>query len=142
MIVIANNTLRDSVYGMVFRVSVGAVLSTIDATTDIYVISTYYQSDELVTQANALLAMIVSNMVCQLLIVLAQYKNASWGVKLKEVLISLLFMRPAVDAYRVSTNYKNEDATVDPLAELMFNKCSELALESIPGCILQVRESQ
>ncbi len=40
MLVIANNTLRDSIYGMAFRVSVGAALSLIDATTDIYVITT------------------------------------------------------------------------------------------------------
>lgn len=43
MILIANNTLRDSIYGTVYRVTVGAMLSTVDAATDIYVIATYVQ---------------------------------------------------------------------------------------------------
>jgi len=42
MLVIANNLLRDSIYGMVLRVSVGAVLSITDAVSDIYVISREY----------------------------------------------------------------------------------------------------
>ena len=58
---------------MVFRVSVGAALSTIDAAMDIYVISTYYQSDALVGQALALLAMITTNLVLQIIMVLGQY---------------------------------------------------------------------
>ena len=58
MLVMANNKLRDNIYGMMFRVCVGALLSTIDAATDIYVITTYYESEELRGQANALLAMI------------------------------------------------------------------------------------
>ena len=43
MLTIANSLLRDSVYGMIYRVCVGAALSTIDAAIDIYVISTYYR---------------------------------------------------------------------------------------------------
>jgi len=93
MLVIANNTLRDSVYGMVFRVSVGAALSMIDASTDIYVITTYYKSDELREQANALAIMISINLVCQLLSVAAQYQKKSWDAKLREVLICIFFLR-------------------------------------------------
>ena len=48
MVTLANRTLRDSIYGNAFRVSVGAALITIDGATDIYVIATYYQSDALV----------------------------------------------------------------------------------------------
>jgi len=43
---------------MVYRVMIGAVLSTIDAMTDIYVVTTYFGSDELADQAKAMLAMI------------------------------------------------------------------------------------
>jgi len=45
---IASNILGDNKFGMLFRVSVGAALSTVDAATDIYVITTYYQSKALV----------------------------------------------------------------------------------------------
>jgi len=115
--VIANNSLRDNRMGMAFRVSVGAVLSTIDAST------------ELLWQANALLAMITLNMLSQLIAMLGQYSRQSWTAKLKEALICLTFLRPAVDAYRVSTFYEDSDSTVDSLTEMMFNKGVELATE-------------
>ena len=121
MLVFTNNMLRDSIYGMVVRVSVGAALSILDAVTDIYVISKYY-NEGLRGQANAMLAMIATNTFCQIIVVLAQYKKKNWKVKVKEVLICLFFLRPAVDAYRVSTNYKDSEATVDPLVEMIFNK--------------------
>ena len=107
---------------MVWRVSVGAALSMLDAATDIFVISKYYNTEGLRGQANAMLAMIATNMVGQIIILLAQYKKKSWKVKAKEILISLFFLRPAVDAYRVSTNYEDSESTVDPLAEMIFNK--------------------
>ena len=114
--------LRDSIYGMVWRVSVGAALSMLDAATDIYIISKYYNTEGLRGQANAMLAMIATNMGIQILVVLSQYKKKSRKVKVKEVLICLFFLRPAVDAYRVSTNYKDSEATMDPLIEMIVNK--------------------
>ena len=113
-------------------------MSTTDAATDIYVIATYYQSDALVGQAHALLTMITANLVLQLLCVIAQYKKKSLAKKLKDVLICIFFLRPAVDAYRVSTNHEDEGATVDSLTEMIVNKVSELGAESIPGCVLQL----
>jgi len=138
MVVIANNLMRDSIYGTVFRVTVGAVLSTTDAVTDIYVIATYYEEEELVGQANALLAMLFGNLFCQLFIVYVQYNRKSWFVIGKEVLITISFLRPAVDAYRVSTNHEDKEANVDQLSEFMWNKGIELGCESIPGCVLQL----
>ena len=108
-------------YGLVWRVGVGALLSSVDAATDIYVVGTYY-SEGLNRQANAMLGMIGANLICQLLIVLAQYQKKRWTVKLKEALITLLFLRPIVDAYRISTNYDYADASFDPLAEMIMNK--------------------
>ena len=138
MVVFANNLLRDSIYGMVMRVVVGAVLSSSDAVTDIFTISTYYNSEELYEQANVLLAMLLVNILIQLIGVIGQYRRKSWSVKVKEALITVLFLRPAVDAYRISTNQENDELTIDSFSEMMINKCSELAFESIPGCILQL----
>ena len=112
---------RDSVYGLVWRVGVGALLSSVDAATDIFVVGTYY-SEGLHRQANAMLGMISANLAIQLLIVLAVYQKKKWTVKLKEALITLLFLRPTVDAYRVGTNVEDEEATVDTLSEMFFNK--------------------
>ena len=92
-----------------------------DAATDIYVVGTYY-SEGLNGQANAMLGMISANLFIQLLIVLGQYQKKRWTVKLKEVMITLLFLRPVVDAYRISTNYDDGEATIDPLTEMIINK--------------------
>ena len=107
---------------MIWRVCVGAALSTLDAVTDIYVIVKYWGTDGLRGQANAMLAMIATNMGFQIMIVLAQYKKKSWKVKVKEVLICLFFLRPAVDAYRVSMNHEDSEVAMDPLIEMIINK--------------------
>jgi len=127
LLVFFNNLLRDSIYGTVLRVSVGAFLSMLDGGTDIYTISTYYQSEELTWQANAMLAMVSINMFAQILNVLAVYQKHPWQTKVKEILICLTFLRPAVDAYRVSTNHEDKLANVDPLQEMIINKCVEVS---------------
>ena len=107
---------------MVWRVSVGAALSILDAVSDLYVIKKYYNFAGLQGQANAMLAMIAINTGIQILVVIGQYKKKSWKVKVKEVLICLFFLRPIVDAYRVSTNYEDSEALFDPLVEMIINK--------------------
>ena len=82
--------------------------------------------------------MVAMSMFCQLLNVLNTYAKKSRGVKLKEIFICLFFLRPAVDAYRISINHVDDDLKMDPLSEMVVNKCSELAMESIPGCVLQL----
>jgi len=109
------------------RVSVGAILSMLDGGTDIYTISTYYRSDKLTWQANVMLAMLSTNMVFQILTVLAIYQKHPWQTKVKEILICLTFLRPAVDAYRVSTNHEDKMAIVNPLQEMMINKGLEVS---------------
>ena len=134
MVDIFSNLLRDSKWGMVLRVSVGAFLSMLDGATDIYTISTYYQSDKLTWQANTMLAMVSMSMLVQVLTVLANYQKHPWPTKLKEILICLTFLRPAVDAYRVSTNHEDKIANFDPLQEMMSNKCAEVsAIERLEG---------
>jgi len=118
MLVIGNNLLRDNKYSMVFRVGIGVFLSIVDCLTDIYVIKTNYRSNELVGQANALLVMIVLNLFCQLLVVYAQYRRKSWSSIFKEILITISFIRPAVDAYRVRTNFRDPETSFDSLSEV------------------------
>ena len=98
-------------------------MSSVDAATDIYVVGTYY-SEGLNGQANAMLGMISVNLFIQILIVLAQYQKKRWTVMLKEAFITLLFLRPIVDAYRISTTspYRSEETTFDSLSEMIMNK--------------------
>jgi len=120
IVVITNNLLRDNKFGMMFRVGIGAALSMSDAATDIYVISTYYGKEELVGQANVFLAMISLNMFVQLLFVKANYQRSGWREMLREFLITLMFLRPAVDAYRVVTSKEGDLTMTDPLIEVSF----------------------
>ena len=122
IVVITNNLLRDNKFGMMFRVGIGAALSMSDAATDIYVISTYYGKEELVGQANMFLAMILSNLFLQMVFVMSLYQRSGWRVILRELLITLSFLRPAVDAYRVVTNKENDLSAADPLTEVSSAK--------------------
>ena len=69
MLLLFNNLLRHSIYGMVMRVSIGAFLSLLDAGTDMYVLISYYSAG-LYAQANILLAMIMANLTAQIIIIL------------------------------------------------------------------------
>ena len=138
MVTIANSMLRDMKWGMIFRVCTSSVLSLFDATTDFIVIIRYRGDEKLHGQSNALLAMLIASTFVQVLIALGQSKRKGWKVKAREVLYCILFLRPAVDAYRVSTNHRDEEDAFEPLFVMMFNKASELAMEAIPGCLLQI----
>jgi len=65
MVLICDNLFRDNKLFMIYRVAIGAFLSSTDVATDMYVIFTYYQSTELISQANILLAMIATNLFVQ-----------------------------------------------------------------------------
>ena len=112
-------------------------LTTVDTVTDIYVIY-LYKENGLHSNANTMIAMISLNTLIQLLIVLAQNKKKGWKTVLKEGLITVLFMRPFVDAWRVRNKHDDSETTADPLTEMIVNKATELATESIPGCVLQL----
>jgi len=132
---------RDSIYGTVYRVGVGALLSVTDAATDLFVTSAYYQSDDVISQAIALLAMIAANLFVQLVGVAAQYGSSkSWTKVAKEAAICLLFMRPIVDAYRIGKNEEDTEhkTNLSPMSFMILNKSIELATENVPGCILQL----
>ena len=117
MNVIATYVLRENKAGLAMRVGMGAGLSIFDGITDIFVIITYFNAG-LRGQAFALIAMCATSMLGQIVTTLASYGKKSWGFKLKEILICLTLLRPAVDAYRISTNYKDDESTIDPLAEV------------------------
>jgi len=106
-----------------------------------YIVSTYYQSDALISQANALLAMIAANLFIQLVGVMAQYGSSkSWTKIVKEAAICLLFMRPIVDAYRIGKDDEEVDkkTTISSMLFMILNKSVELTTENVPGCILQL----
>ena len=108
---------------MVWRVGLGALLSTSDAATDVYVVGTYY-SNGLYDKVNMMLVMIGLNIGMQIFVVFAQYQKKSLLVKLREVLFCLLCLRPIVDAFRVSTNHVDEELLLEATVETTANKVS------------------
>jgi len=82
--------------------------------------------------------MVVANVIIQLFFQSAYYKKKSSAIKLKEALITLFFLRPAVDAFRLATNQVDKDSQLNPITTMATNKCVELATEAIPSCVLQI----
>jgi len=97
-----------------------------DGLSDIYTISVYLQSDILAGQAYVLLTMLILNTLLQLGIVVLQTSKKGWNVKLKETLITVFFMRSAVDAFRVSTGHHDDNALFNPLYAMIVNKGIEV----------------
>ena len=111
-------------------------LTTVDTMTDIFMIY-LYKENGLHSNANTMIAMISINTFIQLVGVLAVYNKKGWRTVLKEGLITLLFLRPFVDAWRVHNKHEDSETILEPLQEMILNKGTELATESIPGCVLQ-----
>ena len=111
-------------------------LTTVDTMTDVYMIY-LYKENGLHSNANTMIAMIASSMFIQLVVVLATYKKKGWKTVLKEWLITLLFLRPFVDAWRVHKKHEDSETILNPLQAMQMNKGTELGTESIPGCVLQ-----
>ena len=78
------------------------------------------------------------NVSVQLLGVMIVHRRKTWKDKLKEVLITIFFLRPCVDAYRMSMNEMSHESMVSSLSEMILNKSIELTFESIPGGVLQI----
>jgi len=85
-----------------------------------------------------MLAMILTNLALQLVPVIGNYHKKGFMEKLEEVVVTILFIRPIVDAYRVATNHEDDEVNITRLSELVANKGIELFTEGIPGCVLQL----
>jgi len=103
---------------------------------DAGVIKTYQASGN-TSGANSLIAMIGSSLAAQLLFTYTQNRKKSKWVILRELAFVVSFLKPGVDAYRVATGYEDKDTLFNPLVEMAIGKCAELALESVPGGLLQ-----
>ncbi|GMH93689.1 hypothetical protein TL16_g12697 [Triparma laevis f. inornata] len=116
----------------------GALLSSFDTMTDIYMIWTYYSTGEN-GFAIASLISLHTNIFGQLLIVYFQNrKHPSNGRLFKEILYTLSFSKPGVDAYRVAIGAEHEVGSImDPKNEMMLTKGLELFTEAIPGALIQ-----
>jgi hypothetical protein len=134
---IAQRLLESVGWGLKMRLYTGAGLSTMDLLSDMYMIYTYATTKQQGT-ATSLAVMVGLCLLAQLFLVWVQARKGPRRVMLKEMLIVLSGLKPGIDAKRVADgNDQNEHAAVNPDVELTCTRCFEMAMESIPGSILQ-----
>jgi hypothetical protein len=105
--------------------------------TDVRMIFAYWALGEYF-YANALITMLVANLIVQLFMVYGQNIRAPRGVMLREMFYVLALVKPGVDAMRCARKEEqSEYSSINALAELGFSKSIEMVCESIPGSILQ-----
>jgi hypothetical protein len=135
---IGKGVVKMAPWGLLFRVTVGAVTSIFDLLTDVYVTYMFW-SDKKYGYFNASLASLMVSIGIQMLVVWGQ--NKKLGVKrvLREWFPILIGFKPAVDAYRVAKGEKQEAGqATDALTELSVMKMVEMFAEAIPGVIIQL----
>ena len=129
---IAMRKMKRVMWGLIMRVGLGAFLSFLDMTTDMYSINMFIKNNQ-TGFAYATLLMIGLNMIIQMLLVFAQNRRQGAAVVLREFLIVLSCFKPGIDAYRVCTGAESEvGATVTPMMEMMASKMVEVVLEALP----------
>lgn len=128
-------------HGLRIRVTMGAILSVLDITSDIYMTIVFLSSedDNQHKFGYVTLGMIGVFVFLQLFMVIVQYAKFSLSRKLLEMFYVVTFLRPAVDAHRVGQAKSKGDHQMafSPIMELQCNKLIETVAEAIPGAIIQ-----
>jgi hypothetical protein len=135
---IGKGVVKTAPWGLLFRVTVGAVTSIFDLLTDVYVTYMFW-SDKKYGYFKASLASLVVSIGIQMLLVWGQNRKLGMLRVLREWFPILIGFKPAVDAYRVATGEKQVvGTTLDPMFEMTIMKVIEMFAEAIPGVIIQL----
>ena len=138
VLTISQAVLKTAPWGLVWRVFMGAALSLLDIASDINVIFLYMRTSSQSIYGWQLLAMVILNLLMQIVVVVVQHKRNLKEV-FKEVLFVVTFIKPGVDALRVASGKELEEHhLLSAQLELAAMKGVELFSESIPGCVLQM----
>ncbi len=141
MVDISKSLLRTAPYGAVLRTFIAACLSLLDMVTDLYVgvemaMST---SSEQRALGYTLITMVLLCIFACTFIVLVQNRKQKKRVMIQEILLVVLGLKPAADAYRVASgNVWKKGLVMDPITEMLYTKLAELTFEAIPGTALQM----
>jgi hypothetical protein len=130
--------INSSNLGMKARVIIGGALSFFDMASDIYVMIMFWGSNQKAF-AVATFVMMAVCMFIQVVLVLSATSKMKKSTRFVEVLFVITCAKPAVDAYRVATDWQTEEEqSIDPLQEMALSKCIETVAEAIPASVLQV----
>jgi hypothetical protein len=135
---IGKGVVKGAPWGLLWRVTVGAVTSMFDLLTDVYVTYMFW-SDKKYGYFKASLASLMVSIGIQMLFVWLQNKKLGMLRVLREWFPILIGFKPAVDAYRVAKGRKQEAGqALDAMVELTYMKGIEMFAEAIPGVIIQL----
>ncbi|GMH71543.1 hypothetical protein TL16_g05678 [Triparma laevis f. inornata] len=137
---VADLLLERVSWGLKLRCFTGAILSTADISTDIFMLATYFYTDGQAKFAYATLAMLSVSIFFQLCaVVLIQPKTTKLKDYMVEISSVMFFVKPAVDAYRVASGNKTKEGVMaSPFLEMTLIKIIELFSECIPASIVQI----
>ena len=125
-VTIGQRKLEQALWGLAWKVGLGAVLSVLDVGTDANAIHMFLK-EEKNGLANACIAIFSINMALQLGIVYANGKKRGATLLAREGLYVLSGIKPAVDAYRVVSGAKGDaDSLLNPMVELTISKIVEM----------------
>ncbi|GMH81209.1 hypothetical protein TL16_g08858 [Triparma laevis f. inornata] len=138
LVVVGRGVVKAAAWGLMWRVSIGAILSLLDLSTDIYVGWEFFSRQRWVF-GGLTVGTIVLSFFLQLVVVAFQNAKKGWGRLTQEAFFVISGLKTPVDAYRVAIGAEKEEQVMfDPLMEMMYTKSIELFAESIPGCVIQI----
>ena len=116
---IALRLIGDVGWGLKLRVFVGAALSVLDLTTDIFITYTFLQEGKEMFFRSSV-AMLGSSMFFMLLTVWGQNRELGLKKVVLEMIPVVTGLKPAADAFRVASGAKIEEGQkFDPLTEMV-----------------------
>jgi hypothetical protein len=134
---IAQRRMAAAPFGLKLRLAIGAFLSFADMASDIFNLVRMFGAGQSVG-AYALLAMILTTLALQIVLVVIQNAHHGPVAVFNEVLLVLSLCKAGVDALRVARGEGHvAGAPIDPLTEMILCKLLEMVFESIPGMLLQ-----
>ncbi|GMH84308.1 hypothetical protein TL16_g09884 [Triparma laevis f. inornata] len=138
-VVLGKGIVKSAAWGLLWRVTIGALMSVGDLATDILVLKQFWdEGEKMSTYRNLTLASLVASFGLQLVLVSIQNRHKGLFRISMEAFIVIVGLKPSVDAYRVATGAVQESRTqFDPMMEMTFTKGIELFTESIPGMLIQ-----
>jgi len=134
---IAQYNLNTSNLGLRLRVFGGALLSTVDLVTDVYMTVQFFNTpgEEGYGKTNAVL--IGLTLFIQLIVAYSQ--NSTSKHFFQDAFFILTGFKPALDAYRVGSGAEQEDhQTFAPLMEMTLCKAIETVFEAVPSSAVQI----
>ncbi|GMH93685.1 hypothetical protein TrVE_jg2061 [Triparma verrucosa] len=135
---IAQYNLKTSNFGLRLRVFGGAVLSTVDLITDIYMTLQFFNTEGQRDFGKTSAWLIGITMLFQIILSYGQNHKQMKHV-FADTLAVLVGFKPALDAYRVGSGMEKADfQVISPLLEMTFGKSGEVVFEAVPGSIVQI----